>query len=173
MCSSDLTCNVRTIVVRHGDLYGTGVNDPIVAPMFRAALAGTAIPWPVSGGNAHAFTFVDDVATVAVGLLFAANRPVWDVVAVAGESFLTGDDWAGALGKAVGRTVSTRSVPAWWIRLQALWNRDARALAEVLYQWEGPLLLDDTRTRRVLPDWAPVPVDEALARTFAWYRGAP
>lgn len=160
-------CNVRTIVVRHGDLYGPGVSDPIVAPMLRAARAGQPLPWPGARGTAHAFTFVDDVAEVAVRLLQTPGRPTWEVAGVAGDSFLSGDEWAAALSRAAGRPVSLRSVPAWLTRLRALWNADARAVAAVLYQWEGPLLLDDTRTRRILADWQPTPLDEALARTFA------
>ena len=57
--------------------------------------------------------------------------------------------------------------------LAGLWDRQAREFAELLYQWEGPLLLDDSRVRRALPGWVPTPPDEALARTVAWYRERP
>lgn len=169
--NSDLR-NVRTLIVRAGDFYGPGVDNGLVGPMFRNALAGKAIPWFGAKGTAHAFTYVDDVAHVATELLLKEGRPQFDVVAVAGDVFMTAADWANALAKAAGRpSLGVKVTPPWMVRLAGLWNRDAREFAELLYQWEGPVLLDDARVRRALPDWTPTPPEEALARTMAWYRG--
>ncbi len=166
--------NVRTLIVRAGDYYGPGVDNALVGPMFRAALEGKPIPWYGAKDTAHVFTYVEDVAHVATELLLASGRPNFDVVALAGDAFLTAADWAAALAKAAGRPApGVRLVPHWQVRLSGLWNRDAREFAELLYQWEGPLQLDDARARRALPGWQPTPPEEALAATMAWYRERP
>lgn len=163
--------NVRTVLVRAGDYYGPGVDNALVGPMFRKALAGEPIPWFGAKNTAHAFTYVDDAAHVATELLLLEGRPQFDVVALAGDIFLTAAEWAAALARAAGRNhLPVRVTPPWMVKLAGLWNRDAYAFAELLYQWEGPLLLDDARARRALPNWTPTPPDEALARTMAWYR---
>lgn len=165
--------NVRTIVVRAGDFYGPGVDNGLVGPMFRAAVAGTPVQWLGRADVAHNFTYVDDVAAAAVGLLELADRPIYEVVAVAGETFPNAAAWAAALAKAAGRpSLKVQVVPNWQVKLFGLWNRDAREFAELLYQWEDALLLDDTRTRTLLPDYRPTPPEEALAATVAWFREA-
>lgn len=168
--NSDLR-NVRTLIVRAGDFYGPGVDNGLVGPMFRNALAGKAIPWFGAKDTAHAFTYVDDVARVAVELLRKEGRPAFDVVAVAGDVYMTAGDWAAALAKAAGKpSLGVQVTPHWMVKLWGLWNKEARAFSELLYQWEGPLLLDDSRVRRALPDWEPTPPEVALERTMAWYR---
>jgi len=165
--------NIRTIVVRAGDFYGPGVDNALIGPMFRAALAGTPIPWFGAPATGHAFTYVDDVAAVATELLLATGRPTYDLVAVAGDHYPSAAAWAGALAAAAGKpSLAVRTIPPWQVKLTGLWNRDAREFAEMLYQWEGALLLDDSRVRRALPAWSPTPPAASLAATMAWFRAA-
>ncbi len=166
------TRNIRTIVVRSGDFYGPGVDNGRVGPMFRAALAGTAVPWFVSAANGHSFTPVEDVARVATELLLRTDRPRHEVVNVAGEVYTDAAAWAAALALAAGRpSLPVKVYPAWQVRLSGLWSVEAREFGEILYQWDAPILLDDARTRRILPEWRPRPAAEALAETLAWFRG--
>jgi hypothetical protein len=83
-------------------------------------------------------------------------------------------EWAGALARAAGRTsLPVKVMPRWQVRLAGLFDRDAREFAELLYQWNGPMLLDDTRTRKALPDWVPTPPEVSLAATLAWFKANP
>ncbi|MFN7143416.1 MAG: NAD(P)H-binding protein [Myxococcota bacterium] len=163
--------NIRTLIVRSGDFFGPGVDNGLVGPMFRNVLAGTPVPWYGARDTGHAFTYVDDVAHVAVELLTRSDRPTLDIVAVAGDAYESAEDWVAALAKAAGKPApGVRVVPRWQVKLAGLWNKEAREFAELLYQWEGPILLDDARVRRALPDWRPTPPEQALATTMAWYR---
>ena len=160
----------RTLVVRTVEYYGPGVDNGLVGPMFRNALAGKPVPWFVNGKAGHVFTYIDDVAQVATRLLLRDDRPLWDVVNVAGDC-VTATDWAHALAKAAGQPpAGVRMMPRWQVRLAGLFDADAREFAELLHQWEAPILLDDSATRAALPKWSPTPMDRALAETMAWYR---
>lgn len=161
--------NIRTIIVRAGDFFGPGVDNGLVGPMFRGPLTGKPVPWYAPRTVAHPFVYIDDVATAAVGMLLAPGRPTFEMVGVSGSVF-TGDEWAAALAKASGKPAALKEVPHWQVKLMGLFNRDAREFGELLYQWEGPLQLDDSKTRRILPDWRPTPVEDALASTYAWFR---
>jgi len=166
--------NIRTLIVRAGDFYGPGVDNGLVGPMFRNALAGKPIPWFGALGNAHAFTAVDDVAAVAVGALLRTDRPTYDVLSVAGDLYPNATAWADALAAAAGRpSAGAALVAGWKVRLFGLVDKQAREFAELLDQWEGPILLDDARARRALPDWAPTPAATSLADTMAWFRAHP
>ena len=161
--------NIRTIIVRAGDFYGPGVDNGLIGPMIRGPLTGKPVPWYGPRSVAHPVVYIDDVATAAVGLLLTPDRPTFEMVGVSGDVF-TGDEWAAALGKASGKPATLKEVPHWQVKLMGLFNRDAREFGELLYQWEGPLQLDDSKTRKLLPDWRPTPVEDALAATYAWYR---
>jgi hypothetical protein len=52
-----------------------------------------------------------------------------------------------------------------------LFNPTVRELVEMLYQWEQPFTVDDTRVRAAF-GLAPTPWDEAVAATVAWGRSA-
>lgn len=163
---------VRVLIVRSGDWFGPGVDGPVAGAMVRAALAGRPMPWfgPLDVG--HGFTFVEDVAAVAAALLVRPDRPTFEVAPVGAHYFPDAEAFAAALARAVGRPVRARRVPGWSAALAGLLDAEARAFAETRYQWEGAILLDDTRTRGILRDWQPTPLEEALARTVAWFREA-
>jgi nucleoside-diphosphate-sugar epimerase len=160
------------LVVRAPDLFGPGIDDPIVAPMLRAALAGQPVPWLGRADVPRAFAFTDDVADVATALLLRKDRPAWEVAGVAGHVLPDAKAWAAAFAKAAGKpSAGVRARAGWQLRLAGIVNREARELAELAPHWEGGLHVDDEATRKSLPGWSPTPLDVALARTMEALRG--
>jgi nucleoside-diphosphate-sugar epimerase len=160
--------NIRSIIVRAADFYGPGVDNGLVGPMFRGPLTGKPVPWYADRATQHPFVYIDDVASAAVGVLLTEGRPTFEIVGVGCDAF-TGDEWAAALGKAAGKPATLKVVPHWQVKLMGIFNREAREFGELLYQWDGPLMLDEARTKRILPDWQRTPVEDALAATMAWF----
>jgi nucleoside-diphosphate-sugar epimerase len=164
--------NVRTLIVRAPEQFGPGVDDPVVAPMLRAAQAGQPIPWLGRADVPRAYAYVQDVADVAVALLLRRDRPAWEVAGVAGHTLPDAKAWAAAFAKAAGKPAAgVRARAGWQLRLAGLFDRDTRQLAELAQHWEGTLHVDDEATRKALPDWSPTPLDTALARTMEALRG--
>lgn len=162
--------NVRSLVVRAPTLVGAGVRDRWIGAMRDAAKAGQAVPWYTALDTGHAFADVEDVVEVALRVLLLTERPTFDVVHVAGHYVETAKAWTELLAAAAGRSLpAPRRVPAWWLALSGLWDAEARAFASVRSHWEGPVLLDDVRTRALLPGWGPRPLADTL-RT--WLAGA-
>lgn len=154
--------NVRAIVLRCGDFIGPGADGPLVGPMRRAARAGAPVPWFGTLQVGHEFTGVGDAAAVAVGMLTVANRPVFEVVNVAGHHFPNAQAWADALGTITGKPLTPTVNAGWWIRLRGIIDPESREFAELLYLWEGALRLDDARTRQFLPAYTPEPLPDVL-----------
>ena len=77
-------------------------------------------------------------------------------------------DSARAFATAAGVPVpKVGTIPAWVLRGGALVNRDARELAEMLYQFTDPFVMDSSRSEEALGVTAtPLPV--AAAGTFHW-----
>ncbi|MFZ5475427.1 MAG: NAD-dependent epimerase/dehydratase family protein [Myxococcota bacterium] len=164
--------NVRTLIVRSPEMFGPGVDDPVVAPMLRAALAGRPVPWLGRADVPRAYAFTEDVAAVAVALLLRKDRPAFEVAGVAGHVLPHARAWAEAFAKAAGTApAGVRARPGWQLRLAGLVDRATRHLAELAPHWEGPLYVDDTDTNKALPDWKPVRLDDALHRTMQALRG--
>lgn len=163
--------NIRTLIVRTGDMFGERIDNPFVGEMFRAALGGRPVPWFGSRTAGHAFTWSDDAARVAVEYALASDRPVLETVHVAGHLVADAETWGRALATAAGTAFGGVQVSrAWQVRLRGLLDAEMREFTELLYQWEAPILLDDSATRARLPHVAPTPLADALAATMAWFR---
>lgn len=158
-----------TVSVVSGDFFG---------PRVRSAHAGERMVRPVTAGRhlqvigradqMHSFTYVPDLAAAMIA---AADRPqLWNQVwhAPTGPA-LTQREIAGAFAKAAGaRAPRVTAVPGWALRTMAVFSPAMRELAEMLYQFERPFVMDSRASQAALA-LAPTPLDEAAAATVAWW----
>ena len=56
---------VPAVMIRAGDCFGPGVHNSLTSATFQNALAGKPIPWFGSKTARHAWTYMEDVGTVA------------------------------------------------------------------------------------------------------------
>jgi len=61
------------------------------------------------------------------------------------------------------------AVPGWLLRLLGVFSTDMREVAEMLYQFDRPFVMDSTRSEERL-GLRPTPLPEAAAATVAWWR---
>lgn len=112
----------------------------------------------------HAYTFTPDVARAlaVLGTHPAAPGRVWHV-----PTTFTGTtrEFMDALAAAAGTRVTTRGVPSWVLQGAGLFSPMMRALAEMVYQFELPYVLDDRAFRETFAV-EPTPLDEALRVTL-------
>lgn len=161
-----------TVSVVAGDFFG---------PLVRTAHAGERmVPLVVEGksvqviGSArqpHSFTFVPDLAAAMIAA--ARNPELWNTVlhAPTGPA-LTQRELAAAFAEAASVAASKVSaVPGWALRTASLFSSDMRELAETLYQFERPFVMDSSQSQRLL-GLEPTPLPEAAAATVAWWRDA-
>lgn len=154
----------RVVLIRSCDLFGPGVVVGFGAEAARAGAAGAALPWYGPTDLPHAFSFVDDVAAVALGVL---DLPRSGFEILNAHAFVVdAEAWRTAWG-----VPRVSPLPHFWVRARGLVDPRWRALATGLWGWEGTILLDDRRTRELLPDWTPTRLESAVATTLAWTRG--
>ncbi|MDQ0145285.1 NAD-dependent epimerase/dehydratase family protein [Pseudarthrobacter niigatensis] len=159
-----------TVSVVAGDFFGPRVRmahggERMVAPI----LAGKSVSVVGSTRQPHSFTYVPDLATAMVA---AADRPsAWNAVwhAPTGPA-LTQMELAHAFAAAAGRPApKVRALPAWTLRAAAMFSAGARELAEMLYQFERPFIMDSAASQAAL-EVAPTPLETAAADTVDWWR---
>jgi nucleoside-diphosphate-sugar epimerase len=159
-----------TVSVVAGDFYGPRVRmahagERMVTPL----LAGRNVSVVGSASQPHSFTYVPDLATAMIA---AARSPSsWNAVwhAPTGPA-VTQRELAAAFASAAGMPAPrVRVLPAWLLRAAALVSGDARELAETLYQFERPFVMDSSASQAAL-GISPTPLDAAAAATVEWWR---
>jgi nucleoside-diphosphate-sugar epimerase len=125
----------------------------------------------VMGGadQPHSFTFVPDLAAAMIA---AAHTPaLWNRVLHAPTNpALTQRQLAASFAEAAGVPQPRIGVmPGWLLRMAGLFSADVRELAEMLYQFERPFVMDSGASEAAL-DLRPTPLDEAARLTVDWWK---
>jgi nucleoside-diphosphate-sugar epimerase len=162
----------NTVSVVAGDFFGPRVKmahagERMVTPI----LAGKAVQFIGSSRQPHSFTYVPDLAAAMIA---AAQKPgLWNTVlhAPTGPAVTQGE-MAAAHAEAAGVTApKVSAVPGWVLRVAGIFSTDMRELAELLYQFERPFVMDSSESQRLL-ELEPTPLPEAASATMTWWRGA-
>jgi nucleoside-diphosphate-sugar epimerase len=165
---------MRALIVRAGDYFGPSVRNGLVDRIFGHAIAGRAIAVLGDPRAAHQWSYLPDVARLATQLLALGDAlQPFEVVHHAGHVATRQEDFLRAAALAAGGAkVAIRALPWWQIRLASWVEPQLRELLELRYLFDGAVILDDPRRRQLLPDFAPTPLEAAIAATLDSYRAA-
>lgn len=159
-----------TVSVVAGDFFGPRVKmahagERMVTPI----LAGKAVQFIGSINQPHSFTYVPDLAAAMIA---AARQPeLWNTVlhAPTGPA-VTQREMAAAHAEAAGVAApKVSAVPGWVLRIAGVFSTDMRELAELLYQFERPFVMDSSQSQKHL-GLEPTPLAHAAAATVTWWR---
>jgi len=158
-----------TVSVVAGDFFGPRVRNAHAGErMVRPVLAGRSMLVIGRTDQPHSFTYVPDLASAMIA---AADRPpLWNRVwHVPTGPALTQREMAGAFATAAGvRAPRVTAMPGWALKAMGGLSPDMRELAETLYQFQRPFVMDSAASQAAL-GLAPTPLPEAAAATVAWW----
>jgi nucleoside-diphosphate-sugar epimerase len=159
-----------TVSVAASDFFGPRVLGAHAGErMLKPVLAGRSLMVVGSADQPHSFTYVPDLAAAMVR---AAQTPsAWNRVwhAPTGPA-ITQRQLATAFTEAGGVPApKIGAVPGWLLRTMGLFSSGTRELAEMLYQFELPFVMDSRASEAGL-GLHPTPLPEAAAATVAWWR---
>ncbi|MDI2033553.1 NAD-dependent epimerase/dehydratase family protein [Paenarthrobacter nitroguajacolicus] len=161
----------NTVSVVAGDFFGPRVKTAHAGErMVTPVLAGKAVQVIGSSRQPHSFTYVPDLAAA---MIVAARKPgLWNSVLHAPTgAAITQREIAAAYANAAGVSgPKVGAVPGWVLRAAGLFSTDMRELAELLYQFERPFVMESSESQRLL-GLEPTPLKQAAAATVAWWRG--
>lgn len=159
-----------TVSVVASDFFGPHVlNAHAGERMVPAVLKGKTIRVMGSADIVHSFTYVPDLAAAMIA---AAHDPeLWNTVLHAPTApAVTQRQLVEVFARAAQvRAPKVGTLPSGLLRAVGALHRPTRELAETLYQFETPYVMDSRRSERLL-HLEPTPLDEAAAETVRWWR---
>jgi nucleoside-diphosphate-sugar epimerase len=164
---------VQACALRASDYYGPGVTVSAMGErVFGRLVKGQAAQVMVRADVPHSLAYIGDVgqalATLGTAPADARSwRRTWLAPHASAQTQAHIVDMACALLHQPARL----SVAApWMIRLAGLFNADAKASLEMLYQFEKPFVVDAQLSEKTL-GLSATPLADGLQATVDWYRG--
>lgn len=153
-----------------GDFFGPRVRMAHAGErMVPSILAGRPLQVVGSADQPHSFTYVPDLAAA---MIRAAGKPeLWNRVLHAPTNPpLTQRQIVHAFAAAAAVPApKVRTVPGWVLRALGLFSVDMRELAETLYQFQRPFVMDARASEEQL-GLRPAPLHVAAKATVEWWR---
>ncbi|QBJ96481.1 NAD-dependent epimerase/dehydratase family protein [Rhodococcus sp. ABRD24] len=159
-----------TVSVVASDFFGPHVRHAHAGErMVPAVLNGKTIRVMGRADVAHSFTYVPDLAAA---MITAAHHPaLWNTVLHAPTTpAMTQRQLVEAFAQAA-RVPAPKvgTLPGWLLRTVGSVHRPTRELAETLYQFEAPFVMDSRRSENLLR-LAPTPLEQAAEATVRWWQ---
>jgi nucleoside-diphosphate-sugar epimerase len=159
-----------TVSVVASDFFGPRVRGAHAGErMLKPVLAGRSLMVIGRADQPHSFSYIPDLAAAMIRA--AQDRSLWNGVwhTPTGPA-LSQRQLAEAFASAAGvRPPRVAALPGWALRSMGLLTPGIRELAETLYQFERPFVMDSGASEAAL-GLQPTPLAEAAAATVAWWR---
>lgn len=163
--------DLRVAIGRAADFFGpkTPYGSIFGERFYRRVLAGKPGECFGDPDLPHSYSYTPDVAAGLVALGTAPGaRGVYVLPVQPAE---TTRQVMGRFYRELGRDLGVSRVPTLVLRGMGLFSPIVRELVEMVYQWQQPYALDDTRIRAEL-GVEPTPWPAAVAATLSWARTA-
>lgn len=150
--------DLRFVVGRASDFFGPGADRGSFFSLdaLRRIASGRKVLVPASAELPHAYSYVPDVARGLARL--GVDETAEGVFHLPVASKGTTRELVASLGEAAGTKPSVREIPPWFFRAAGVLVPTFGAMSEMLYQWEAPFEVDDSKYRtRYGCDATPLP----------------
>lgn len=162
---------LRTQVLRLPDFYGPHAELSYAQLIFDAAKAGKTANVFAPADTPHEFVFMPDAARVVADLL--AREDGWgEAYNLAGPGAITVSEFGALIYQALGEKPRLRTAGKGMVRFMGLFSPLMREFVEMLYLQQTPVMLDDSKLRRLLGEVRKTPYTEGVQRTVEWLKGA-
>jgi len=160
---------VRVAVGRASDFFGPGVLvSAMGAQVFKPVLRGKAAGVLGNPDLPHTYSYVPDIgrALVLLGEREEALGEVWHLPSA--EAVSTRDLVAMMFAE-VGKKPKLRVAPKPMLRFVGVFNPMVREIIEMLYEFEEPFIMDDSKFTNAFGDIS-TPLPQAVQVTVDWFR---
>ncbi|MDX5418962.1 MAG: NAD-dependent epimerase/dehydratase family protein [Hymenobacteraceae bacterium] len=160
----------RVIIVRLPDFWGPNVMNEGIAPIFRGALKGEAMPWLYRNDIPHQLVYTPDAARVFYELVKIKPENPFAVYNYGGKVVPSIKSWQAQIAAAAGVKPRYKLHGKFLFKTLGLFMPIMREIAEMGYLWENAILLNDEKLRHTLPQLAHTPMPQAIQETLDWFR---
>jgi nucleoside-diphosphate-sugar epimerase len=164
--------DIQACALRASDYYGPGVMVSAFGErVFGNLINGKSAQVMVRADRPHSLAYISDVGQALATLGSAdTQQSTW------GRAWLAPHAPAQTQAQVVYQACTLLSQPdklsvlaPWMLQMVGLFNADAKASIEMLYQFSEPFVVDSRFSERTL-GLTPTPINEGLQATLSWYK---
>jgi nucleoside-diphosphate-sugar epimerase len=161
--------DIELVILRLGAMYGAHIRGSYMSVVFESAHKNQKTFWLGALDAPSSLIYAPDAAAAAVLLARAPDTAgqSWHVV---NPEALTGAQFMTKVWDANGSTPNFGVRSATLFKLVGSLVPDAKRLAQVLYQFEKPFVLDSAKLCTRFPSFAFTPHDLGIQDTVDWFR---
>jgi nucleoside-diphosphate-sugar epimerase len=163
---------LRVAAARPSDYFGPrGLLSAMGERVFYPALAGKKAQVVGDPNLLHTYSYLPDIAEslAILGESPEADGKAWHLP---NAPAVTTTQFIEMVYSAAGTDVGIQAMPRFLVSLLSLFNGDVRELKEMLYEYEEPFVVDDSRFTKTFGEVA-TPLPEAIDATIAWFKAHP
>jgi nucleoside-diphosphate-sugar epimerase len=160
----------RCIVLRLPDFYGPNVTNGLIKPIFDNAAKGKSIKWLINAEIPHQFVFTPDAARVFYKLTEMKDLPSYFELNYSGEIIPSIKELASDLTELTGNELKVNVMQKTMLNILSLFIPVLKELKENFYQFENTIKLDDSKLRKMFPDFKETNRHDALSATIQWWQ---
>jgi nucleoside-diphosphate-sugar epimerase len=160
---------VRVAIGRASDFFGPRVLASAAGEqVFGRAVQGKGAQVAGDPDQPHTYTYAPDIGKglVVLGEREEALGQAWHLP---NPATVTTREFVGMVFEEVGKPARVQAAPKIVLRALGIFNPPLRETIEMLYEFEEPFVVDDSRFERTFGQQA-TPLREAIQRTVRWYR---
>ena len=169
--------HLSVTTLRASDFFGPGVLvSAFGSRLFDPLMVGKAPSLMGDMSQPHSLAYIADVGRAAAALGLDRSGELMGLSWLAPHNpALTQEQWLKQvleqqktnLGLSFGK--SPKVVKPWMLRLAGLFDKDAKALVEMMYQFQTPFVVDSSLSHQQLR-LRPTPLNVAIEETLDWYK---
>ncbi len=152
------------------DFWGPNVLNEGVKPIFENALKGKSLPYIVTVDIPHQMVFTKDAAEIMVRLMQKGVEKPYEKYNYGGQIHPTIRGFLNQISRTANAPEKITVHPKWLFSVLGLFMPMMKEVKEMLYLFEGTVILDDTKVRKLFPDFKETPLNEAITETLNWFR---
>jgi nucleoside-diphosphate-sugar epimerase len=166
--ANDGKCKVLN--VRLPDFWGSNVLNEGIKPIFMNALSGKAVPTMIRTDIPHQMVFTKDAAEIMVRLMQKGMEKQYEIYNYGGYIHPTIKSFLNQISRLANAPEKITVYPKWLFSVLGIFSPVMREVKEMLYLFEGTVILDDSKVRKLFPDFKETSMDEAIRDTLDWFQ---
>jgi|GEM_PF-3496682 len=168
----DATVNhgARVTTVRISSCWGPNMSDRVLQQIFRDAINGRKLWYPLHSDLPCQFVYLEDAAEVIYRLTRLNNKHPWQVYNYGGATYTTAKSFLHRISGIAGYSKGVGTMRKWQIAIRSLVNDRMKELHKRMHFYRVSYLLDNTIINHLFSDFKPFPIDKAIEDTLAWYK---
>ena len=159
----------QIILPRLAALYGPTVRDGFLSLIFDEALKKRKTWWYGNLDMPYDLLYTDDAAMACL-LLATSDKTTGQVWHVPGAGPLTGREFISKIDEEAGAPPAMGTRTRGIFQFLGLFYPPARAMLEVLYEFEQPLEMDGSKFAKMFPDFTYTPHEDDIRETLDFYK---